>query len=167
MISPAERFWLALVAVATATSVGLLFQHAHAATQVQKVSACSLLTKEEVKKFAPWPPHVDQTPIQEDALANGSGCNYPSVYIQVMSMSQDGWKRWLDGLKNKTMEPVAGVGDEAYMRDNNKRFAELCAKVGANVLTVQYNLKEEDGETTQAVKPRVIALSKALAEKLP
>jgi hypothetical protein len=145
------------------------FQQAHAATgaQLQKVSACSLLTKEEVKKFAPWAPHLDQFEPEEEALANGSACNYPRVYIQVMSMSESGWKRWLDSFrKNETLEPVAGVGDEAYLRDNGRRFAELCAKVGTHVLTVQYSLNDHQGETTQAAKPQVVALSQALAAKL-
>jgi hypothetical protein len=168
MVPLAERSWLALVAAATAATAGLSLHDARAATgaQTQKVSACSLLTTAEVKQFAPWAPHLDQLKPQEDLLANGSGCSYPTVYIQVMSMSESGWKRWLDGLKNETMEPVSGVGDEAYIRDNRKMFAELCAKVGAQVLTVQYSLNEDQGETTQSARPRVIALAKALAAKL-
>jgi hypothetical protein len=170
MVALAEKkTWLALVAMATAATTGLLLLHgSHAASQTQarKVSACSLLTMEEVKQFAPWPPQLDQFKPQEDVMANGSGCSYPSVYIQVMSMPESGWKRWLDGLKDETLEPVSGIGDEAFIRDNKKRFAELCAKVGGQVITVQYDLDENQGETTQSAKPRVIALAKALAAKL-
>jgi hypothetical protein len=105
-------------------------------------------------------------PGSEGQCVYGSGCSYPSVYIQVMSMPESGWKRWLDGLKDETLEPVSGIGDEAFIRDNKKRFAELCAKVGGQVITVQYDLDENQGETTQSAKPRVIALAKALAAKL-
>jgi hypothetical protein len=157
----------AVIAVATVAS-GLFLQRVHGATPApaQKVGACSLLTVDEVKKFAHWAPHLDQLKPQEESLANGSACNYPTVYIQVMSMTPDRWKGWVNGLKNPTLEPVPNVGDEAYIRDNNRLFTEFCARAGTNVLTVQYSLNDVKGETTQAVKPRIIELGKALVAKL-
>ena len=169
MVRLGKRLLLSVIAVSAVAPTTLLLAPAHAASsaQDQKVNACSLLSTEEVKKYAPWPPMLDQFKPEEETLANGSACNYPSVYIQVMSMSESGWKRWLDTLKSSPVEPVAAVGDEAYIRDNKGRFAELVTKVGTQVLTIQYSLKEQEGETTQAVKPRLIALAKALTAKLP
>src|SRR4026209_1043410 len=55
----------------------------------QKIKACSLVTKEEVKKHLPWRPHLDQFPVEEEDIGTtGSSCNYPSVFIQVMLFTQ-------------------------------------------------------------------------------
>ena len=161
MASRIEKLLLAVVAVIVAVPVGMLTQPANAA---ENVSACSLLTREEAKKLAPWPALFDQIKTQEDTLANGSGCAYPNVQIQVMSMSQDAWKRWVAAFKNATLESVAGIGEEGYFRDNQQMWAEVIAKVGTQVVTIQ--LSPNAGETPQAAKPRAIALAKALAAKL-
>src|SRR5262245_12283048 len=118
---------------------------AAAGAPAQKISACSLLTREEVKSLSPWPPLLDPLETQEDSLQNGTACTYPNVHIQVLSMSQDQWKRWINSFKNPSLEAVSGVGDEAYLRDNRQMWAELCAKVGPQVLTIQMDLK--DGES--------------------
>ena len=128
--------------------------------------ACSVLTRAEVRKHVPWSDQMERIfpQAEEDQFANGSGCEYPSIRVQVMSTSPDHWKRWLDASKNPTVERVAGVGDEAYIRDNKGMFAELYAKSGSRLLSLQKNLKS--GETTQSSKPELIALAKALAAKL-
>jgi hypothetical protein len=154
---------LALGAIAAGTAAA-----AHAATpELGKAAhACALLSKAEVKKLAPWPDFLDQMQLQEDPLANGSGCSYPSAYIQVMAIGAAGFKGMLAGLDKSTLERITGVGDEAYLRDNKGNFAELIARVGEFVFTTQHSLNALQGRTMQVVKPEVIALGQALAAKL-
>jgi len=156
-----KKFFLAIIAVAVAAPSGRLVQPAR--TEGQKISACSLLTREEVKKLVPWSALVDQIKTEEDPLSNGSSCTYPNTIVQVLS--QSAWRSFIDIMrKGNNPESVAGVGDEAYIRDNRHEWAELVAKVGTHVLTIQHDLNE--GETLQAAKPRVVALAKAFAAKL-
>jgi hypothetical protein len=128
--------------------------------------ACSLLTRAEVRQHIQWSDQMERIfpQAEEDRFANGSGCEYPSVRLQIMSTSADGWKRWVETSKNATVERVAGIGDEAYIRDNKGLFAELYAKSGSHLISLQKNLG--NGETTQTSKPQLIALAKALAAKL-
>jgi hypothetical protein len=59
------------------------------------------------------------------------------------------------------------VGDAAYLRANKKRsveFAELYARVGAHVLTLQLDVP--NGSSTAALKRALTALAKAFAAKL-
>src|SRR5689334_7138345 len=81
--------------------------------QSQRIQACSLLPKEEVKKHLPWKPIFDaRAPEEEPIGAAGSSCNYPSVDIQVLPFSQG----FLDSARKQTggVETIGGIGDEAY-----------------------------------------------------
>lgn len=126
----------------------------------QTVAACSLLPKDEVKQYLPWPPVLDQMPIEEEAVgASGSSCNYPSVFIQVLPFSP----RTIELARQKGgLETVGGVGDEAYFYNNGDRYAELYVRVGQYLLTVQANANE----TVDDVKPGAVNLAKALVVKL-
>jgi hypothetical protein len=130
------------------------------------IHACSVLTRAEVRQHVPWPDQMERIfpQAEEDRFANGSGCEYPSIRVQVMSTTPDQWQRWVDTSKNATVERIAGVGEEAYIRDNKGLFAELYAKSGSHLVSLQKNLG--NGETTQASKPQLIALAKALVAKL-
>ena len=126
----------------------------------QKIKACSLVTKEEVKQYLPWRPQLDQFPVEEEDIGTtGSSCNYPSVFIQVLLFTQGS----IDAAKKISgIESVSGVGDEAYFSNNHDRFAELYVKVGTRWLTLQANL---DGNMS-TVKPGVVSLAKVLVGKL-
>jgi hypothetical protein len=152
-------------------TIGLLcaiwvFSQQAAAASDPTMHACSALTRAEVRKLMPWSDQMEKIFPQEeeDQFANGSGCEYPSVRVQIMSTTPDQWRRWIDTSKNPTVERVVGVGEEAYIRDNKGMFAELYAKSGSRLVSLQKSLKA--GETTQASKPELIALAKALAAKL-
>jgi hypothetical protein len=151
--------------VVLALSLSCLSLQATAADDVT-MHACSVLTRAEVRKHVPWPDQMERIfpQAEEDQFANGSGCEYPSVRVQVMSTTPDQWQRWVETSKNATVERIAGVGDEAYIRDNKGLFAELYAKRGSHLVSLQKNLG--NGETTQASKPQLIALAKALVAKL-
>ena len=125
------------------------------------ISACSLVTREEVKKHLPWNDVVDQLKTQEEALGTyGSACTYPSVEVQVMTFTQS----TLDSVKKMNVEAVSGVGDEAYLRDNRGRYAELIVKVGKHILTLQTSIPT--GQKIDSVKPGVLSLAKAMVPKL-
>jgi hypothetical protein len=128
-----------------------------------RISACALVPRAEVRKILPWPDMLDQFKDEEDPIgATGSGCNFPSVYVQILPYGPTFLKSLRDqGLK---LEPAPGVGDDAYLRDNKGRWAELYAKVGDRMLTLQANIPS--GKNAGDMKPALIALGKAYAAKL-
>lgn len=160
MRSPIDR----LSAIALAIALSGFAQHVTAADDPTQ-HACSVLTRAEVRKHVPWPDQMESLKEEEDRTANGSGCEYPSVRVQVMSTSPDHWKRWVDAVRNPTVERVAGVGEEAYIRNNKGRFAEFYAKSGGYLVSLQKSLKA--GETMQTSKPELTALAPAILAKLP
>lgn len=124
------------------------------------IPACSLMSKDEVKRHLPWRPLLDQFPVEEEALGTyGSACEYPSVRVQVMTFAQAS----VDELKKKPgLEVVTGVGDEAYLLNNSNLYAELYVKVGRRMLTLQASF---DG-SMDTVRPGVMSLARALVTKL-
>ena len=133
---------------------------APAAGGTQRVAVCKLLPTAEVKKHLPWRPQLDQFPPEEEAIgAAGSSCNYPSVMIQVLPGAQ----RMIDEAKKKGgLEPVSGIGEEAWFHKNPNGYAELYVKAGKYVLTLQSNWDGKD----PAVKSGTLGLAKALLAKL-
>jgi hypothetical protein len=130
-------------------------------SQYQIVKVCSLLPVAEVKKLAPWEPMFDQMKIEEEGFGGGSSCNYPTATVQVMQFRQG----TIDALaKGAKLEPVAGVGDAAWLRNNRDEYAELMARVGPHLLTVQLNI--DRGKTFDSSKPTVLGLGKAFAARL-
>jgi hypothetical protein len=118
------------------------------------------MSKDEVKRHLPWPAMLDQFPVEEEAMGTyGSGCEYPSVRVQVMTFAQG----TIDELKKKAgLEAINGIGDEAYLYNNRNRYAELYVKVGGRALTLQASIKESLDE----VRPGVLAMAKGLVAKL-
>ena len=127
------------------------------------VEVCALVPLADVKKLAPWPPHIDPyAKAEEEAIGStGSSCNYPTAHVQVMAFSQ----RMLDAARKAgKLEPVQGVGDEAWIRNNRDLFAELYARVGPHLLTVQTDIGTN--KTFDSEKPTLVALAKAFVAKL-
>jgi hypothetical protein len=133
------------------------------------IRACSLLPAAEVKKLSALPDPLnlfEKMKPEEESIGRGSSCNYPSVHVQIDPFD---WTT-IDAQRGKNpaqFEAVAGVGDAAFLRANKGRsveFAELYAKVGPHVLTIQMDVP--DGASTASVKPGVVALARAYAAKL-
>ena len=143
---------------------------APANSSASPIHACALLTASEVKKLAALPDPLNlyaTMPAQEEPLGKGSSCNYPNLHVQIDPFD---WTT-IDGLRTKNptqFEAVPDVGDEAYLRANKParslEFAELYARVGSHILTIQMDVP--DGKTTASVKPGLVALAKAYAAKL-
>jgi len=130
-----------------------------AAAGQPRIEVCKLLPKAEVKKYLPWMDALDQMPIEEEAVGAGSSCNYPTVHVQVLQFSQG----FIDAVrKSGPLEPISGVGDEAYLRNNKNRYAELVVKVGTRLLTLQADIDD----SIETIKPKVIELAKAYVAKL-
>lgn len=133
------------------------------AAPLPRIGACSLLSKEEVKKHLPWQPMLDNLPVEEDEIGpSGSACNYPSVHVQVLANPQS----MIDSARKRGgLEPIGGVGDEAYFHNNKNRFAELFVRVGKRILTLQASIPMDS--KAESLKPGMLSLAKALASKLP
>ena len=131
--------------------------------QYQAVKVCSLLPLAEVRKIAPWEPAFDKfAKAEEHPLgSSGSSCEYPTAGVQVMAFNP----ATLDSLKKaRKVEPVAGVGDEAYVANNADTFGELYARVGPHFLTIQMTLGTNGNYAS--VKPKLVQLDQAVAAKL-
>ena len=154
-------FVMVVVLVASAVSTVAARPSAGAGGQYQVVKVCALLTVAEVKKLAPWEPMFDQMKIEEEGVVGGSSCSYPTATVQVMQFRQ----ATIDAMgKTGKLEAVAGVGDAAWLHNNRDMFAELAAKVGPHLLTVQTSI--DRGQTFETSKPELLALGRAFAAKL-
>ena len=137
--------------------------------QTPSTHACALLPASEVKKLVGLPDPLnlyEKMSPEEEPIGKGSSCSYPSVHVQIDPFE---WTT-IDSLRTKNtaqFEAVPGVGEAAFLRANKMRsveFAELYARVGTHVLTIQLDVP--DGSSTAAVKPAVVALAKAYAAQL-
>ena len=128
----------------------------------QAVKPCSLVSLAEMKKLAPWPPSVDASAKAEEmALPQRSLCVYPTAQVQIEPYRV----QIIDSAKKTArLDPVPGVGDEAYIRNNQNLFAVIYAKVGPHLLTVEMDIAP--GKTFETAKPTVIEIAKAFATKL-
>lgn len=158
---------LTIVLIACACSAGAFGyqkpQSSAAGTAYHVVKVCPLVPLAEVKKLAPWAPHLDPfAKAEEEALGTyGSSCSYPTAHVQVMAFRQS----TIDAAgKSARLEPVTGVGDEAFVRNNRDRFAELFARIGPHLLTVQLDIGTN--QTFETVKPTLVKLGAAFAGKL-
>lgn len=126
--------------------------------------ACTLLNKDEVRKFAPNPSVFDMLPPSEEPVGKGTACTYAGIFVQIdpFAFSLIEAERKKPGEK---YEPVPGVGDAAYARENTRSDdAEIYFRVGQRVATIQLGIPV--GSNYLAVKPRLVDLAKVLASKL-
>jgi hypothetical protein len=134
------------------------------------IRACALLSASEVAKLAALPDPLNlyaTMPPDEEPVGKGSSCNYPNLHVQIDPFD---WAT-IDSMRLKNsaqFEAVPDVGDAAFLRANKPaaslEFAELYARVGSHVLTIQMDVP--DGKSTASVKPGLVALAKAYAAKL-
>jgi|RhiMethySRZTD1v2_1073278.scaffolds.fasta_scaffold404095_3 hypothetical protein len=151
-----------IIAFVTGVCVGTFAQAPSPGAKTDRINACSLLTKEEVKKIVPWAAMLDQFPVEEEPVGtSGSSCNYPNVHIQVLPYTPGFVET---ARKQEKFEPLPGVGDEAYFRDNRGEYAELLVRSGQRIVTVQKDIGTN--RTAETEKPAVVALAKALIAKL-
>jgi hypothetical protein len=127
--------------------------------------ACALLTKDLAAKVTPNKNQVILTipPSEESLGAAGSSCSYAGIELQIDPFTPAN----LDALykdRGKAWTPVPGVGDAAYFFDNRGEYAELYARVGDRVFSIQMDVPP--GSSVPAIKPNVITLAHAVAPRL-
>ena len=126
--------------------------------------ACALLTRDVVVKFASEGAKrfLDQLPPQEEPIGtHGSSCGYGGIHLQI-----DPFRRSTDLRKSpgKDWQPVSGVGDTAFFRNNSDRFAELMVWTGTRHFTIQMDVPT--GASGASIKPKTIELANLLIPKL-
>jgi len=129
-----------------------------------RISACSLLTRELVMKVGTVEGKrvLDLVRPTEDQLgANGSGCDYGGIGLQINPFARADELRQSPG---KDWTRVSGVGDKAFFRDNGGRWAELMVWTGPNHFTIQMGVPTRS--SAEAIKPNTIALANELIPKL-
>jgi hypothetical protein len=149
---------LALALAVGSASPELLSAQANPSTPVR---ACSLLSKEEVKRHVPWEAMFDAMELEENAIGDsGSSCSYPTAEIQVLPSSS----RIIDIARERGgLEPLSGLGDEAYFHNNADEYAEVFVRAGRYIVTVQADA--EDG--IDSTRPKAVSLARALVASLP
>ena len=136
-------------------------------TNAPAIRACSLLTKELVKKVTPFEGKALDIYLmgEPDADSNGAGgtdCSYGGIAIQIdPNFSYEAFKNQKDWAN---AEPVAGVGDEALFHDNIGEWAEMIVRSGPHLLTIRMDVPK--GKPAASIKPNVIALAKELLPKI-
>jgi hypothetical protein len=143
--------WLAMAAKAAAQPA--------ATAAAPRIRACAILTRDEVRKHVPWNAVADTIPPDETPVgATGTSCQYPSVLIRLLPRGKETGQP----IQGATMEPISGVGDEAFFRSNRNRYAELYVRAGRHTLMLQASA---NGNIDLA-KTQVISLARALIAKL-
>jgi hypothetical protein len=149
---------LAVLIISAGTAVPIAAQ-ATSGGQYQVVKVCALVAVAEVKKLATWPAVYDKQ-VEEQPVAGGSSCDYPTAHVQVTQFRQN----LFDAVgKDAGVERIAGIGDAALLR-NSDTFADLFVKAGPHLVTVQMNFGA--GSTFANSKAAMIEIGKAFATKL-
>lgn len=125
--------------------------------------ACSLLTRDLVAKYDTFNAKVrDLFKPEEEAIGtHGSSCNDGGILLQVDPFVRHDHLRKSPG---KDWQPVAGLGDAAFFRDNGGRWGELIVWTGRRHFTLQISVP--NGATAASVKPNATGLATALIAKL-
>jgi hypothetical protein len=132
------------------------------------IHACSLLTKELVRKVTPYEGKALEIVLmansepEEDTLgAGGSDCTYGGVAVQIdPRFTFEAFKKEM----GEHAERVDGVGDEALFRDNIGEWGDMVVRSGPHLLTIRMDIPK--GKSAASIKPNVVALAKELLPKL-
>lgn len=153
---------LRIVAVVGVVSGVTLQPDIAAQSSAASIKVCQLLPRAEVEKLINGNQVFDTIAPEEEPLGNyGSSCNYPGVMIQVMPFLLS----TIDTARKRgRLEPVSGVGDEAWLYENLAGYAELYVRIDKRFLTIQRDIPM--GQTLTSVRPGVMALANALVAKL-
>jgi hypothetical protein len=158
-------------AIAAASLIGTLGarsdipQRAAANAAAAPVKACSVLPNEEVRAIlGVEPKRFNLIPPQEDTLpGGGSACEYMGAGIQIDPFTPARLEE-LRKQSGQAWAAVTGVGDAAYYHARNPLYAELYARSGTHVVTVQMSV--DSATSAETARPKAVALAKALLAKL-
>lgn len=92
---------------------------------------------------------------------NGSSCDKGQIGLQVNPFARPEELRKSPG---KDWQPVSGVGDTAFFRNNRDQYAELMVWTGPHHFTIQLSVPV--GGKADSIKPNVIGLANGIIPKL-
>ncbi len=128
------------------------------------IKPCSLLTRELVEAVTPGnKQRLDAGPQEQPLGPAGSACDWGDILLQVDPLTP----AQLDGLGKmggKDWEAIQGVGDAAYLHNIRDITAELFVRVGMHTFGMLVTVPA--GQTTVAVKPKMIHVANAIVPKL-
>lgn len=152
-----------LVVLAFAACVVAAQSAGQSAPAKPAVHACAVLTRDLVTKYDTLNPklHAMFKPEEEAVGPRGSSCNDGGILLQIDPFVREAELRKSPG---KEWQPVGGLGETAYFRDNGGRWAELMVWAGSHHFTLQMTVP--DGATAESVKPKATGLATALIAKL-
>lgn len=129
---------------------------------LQKIGACSLLTREMVEKVLTGNKEAFKymQPDERPIGTHGSFCDYGVIFqlnpfLRHEEMRKSPPKEW---------RPVTGLGDTAFFHNNKNLFGELVVWTGAHHFTIQ--MTAPAGGTVESIRPNLIALANAVIPKL-
>ena len=129
----------------------------------QRLSACTVLSRDLVEKFDTGSKQVLKTmkPDEEPIGMHGSLCDDGNITFQMNPFLRSDTLRKSPG---KDWQPVTGVGETAFFRNNANTYAELMVWTGAHHFTIQLGVPT--GGTVDSIKPNTIGLAQAIVAKL-
>jgi hypothetical protein len=155
--------------VALVSMIGCLTGHAAAsqargaAATGERISACTLLSRDLVQKFNTGNNEVLKfmKPSEEPIGANGSYCEDGSIGFQINPFARADELRKSPG---EDWQRLTGVGDTAFFRNKADTYAELMVWTGPHHFTLQLGVPM--GGTVESIKPKTIELARAIIAKL-
>jgi hypothetical protein len=155
----------ALFVIACLPAGALAREQGGVAARQQRLDACSFLPRPLMEKVTPGPVNkyvFEMKPHGEPVGVAGSSCDYATTGLQIDPFARaDEMRRNSPG---KDWQPLTGVGDTAYFRNNGGRWAELMVWTGAHHFTIQMGVP--NGSTAEAIKPNTVTLAHAIIDKL-
>lgn len=152
-------FVAALLIIGIGSTPHLSFQARGGAPAGSGIKACSILTRDLVEPFAQNKRTLGQIPPEEETMASGSACEWGIVRLQ-LSAARPGASHTAP----KDYQPLPGIGDAAFFRNNRNEYAELMVWSGAHYFTLQVSVPT--GSTADAIKPKTVDLANAIIKKL-
>ena len=128
------------------------------------IRACTLLTRDLATKYTTLENKrtIDLIPPAEEPIgAHGSMCEFAGIGFQINPFARAELMRKTPG---KDWQPLAGLGDAAFFRNNANRWAEVIVWTGVHHFTIQMSVPT--GATAESVKPSATGLATELIAKL-
>lgn len=100
-------------------------------------------------------------PIEAPIGANGSACEDGNIGFQINPFARAEALRKAPG---KDWQPLTGVGDTAFFRNNANAYAEVMVWTGSQHFTIQLGVPA--GGTVESIKPNAVGLAQAIVAKL-
>ena len=122
--------------------------------------ACSILTKDLVAPFAENKMVLNIIKPEEEAMGgSASACEWGIVRLQLYPGAKQNRTP-----PAKDLQPLSGVGEAAYFRNNRNQYAELAVWTATHYFTLQVSVPT--GKTAEGIKPNTVALANAIIAKL-